>query len=827
MLTVAHSIFSRWRPLFQSDALFSEIKMVLDQFCQPFLSLLIATDKLIDQNANNKPALVELFHSMNHMMNIYYDLNCQDIPEFFEDNMNAGFEIIHKYLVYNNPILVSSDDEESGPQETLKASICELLQLYTQRYEDVFGPLLSKFVESTWNLLISTGSEPKYDILISKALVFLTVVAKVPRHAEMFSSEEVLQQIIKSILLPNITLQQSDEEMFEDDPIEYTRRDLEGSDSDTRRRACIDFLRELTDKNESKVTQVVMVYVNQFLSNYNSNPTGDTWRQKDTAIYLFSSIAAKGNVTNVGVSSTNLLVDVVSFFTQNVAPDLVNDDVHPILKVDAIKYIHTFRNQLTKEQLGDAFPLLSAHLLSADYVVYTYAAITIEKILSLRQTNGSGMMFEKMDIAPAAQGLLGNLFTIIMKGTTPEKIAENEFLMRCVMRILITTQDATSSYADNLLKSLLAIVGEISKNPSNPKFSHYTFEAIGCIIKYSVGSIGAQNLESGLFPPFMEILGTDVSEFVPYVFQILAQVLAATPMSQGLSPNYVQLIRPLMSPSVWELRGNIPGLVSLLQGIVLHGGNTIIESGNLVPLLGVFQKLIASKVNDGYGLGLLDYILYSIPSPGMKDYLNQIAVLLMQRLQSSFTDKYVSRLSSTIYFLSAAEKDGLGPVYAADLFDGTQNGVFGQIFSKFLLPATVKISNLRDRKIAAIGLTKLLTQNPKFVYGDYNDKWTEALNVLLELLHTDLAAPMNSDSVAVVAMERELEEVAFGSSFSKLATTSIAPINPAPSVSDPKTYFISEIKRLNAEVNGQLSGLVAKLSPSKQEALASMGLNFA
>lgn len=821
VLTVAHSIFSRWRPLFQSDELFAEIKLVLDQFCVPFLSLLQTTDKLIDQNSGNKEVLLQLFQSMNLIISIYYDLNCQDIPEFFEDNLNAGFEIVHKYIIYTNPLLNSDDDEESGPLETLKASICELLQLYTQRYEDVFGTLLPKFVESTWGLLTSTGTEPKYDILISKALSFLTAVAKVPRHAEMFASEEILQQIIKSILLPNITFQQSDEEMFEDDPIEYTRRDLEGSDSDTRRRSCIDFLRELTNRNESKVTQVVMVYVNEFLNIYNTKK-GDAWRQKDTAIYLFSAIAAKGNVTTAGVTSTNLLVDVISFFAQNVAPDLVSDDVHPILKVDAIKYIHTFRNQLTKEQLTDAFPLLSAHLQSPDYVVYTYAAITIEKILSLRKHGESSMMFEKGDISPVAQSLLANLLQLIMRGNTPEKIAENEFLMRCVMRVLITAQETTSAYAEELLGQLLAIVREISKNPSNPKFSHYTFEAIGCLVKYSVSVIGAQNLENGLFPPFLEILGADVSEFVPYVFQILAQVLASTPLSVGLSQNYVQLIRPLMSPSVWELRGNVPALVSLLQGIVLHGPNEVVQSGNLEPLLGVFQKLNASKANDGYGLGLLDYILYSIPAEGIKGYIGQIAVLLMQRLQNSSTDKFVSRLSSTIYFLSAAEKESLGPVFAADLFDSTQNGVFGQIFSKFLLPATTKIQNLRDRRIATIGLTKLLTQNPKFIQGDYNSKWTESLEVLLELIGTDLAAPMTDEA----RIELDLDEVSFGSSFSKLATTAVAPINPCPSVTDPKAFFVGEIKRVNSEFNGQLVGLVKALPPAKQQVLASVGLEF-
>jgi len=39
MLQIAHSVFKRWRPQFRTDELFSEIKYVLDIFCQPYLTL--------------------------------------------------------------------------------------------------------------------------------------------------------------------------------------------------------------------------------------------------------------------------------------------------------------------------------------------------------------------------------------------------------------------------------------------------------------------------------------------------------------------------------------------------------------------------------------------------------------------------------------------------------------------------------------------------------------------------------------------------------------------------------------------------------------------
>jgi exportin-2 (importin alpha re-exporter) len=87
------------------------------------------------------------------------------------------------------------------------------------------------------------------------------------------------------------------------------------------------------------------------------------------------------------VTATNALVDVVDFFSQHVFADLQAPagGVHAILQVDAIRFLHTFRNQLTKAQLLSVLPLLVQHLGAENYVTYTYAAITIERILFIKQ----------------------------------------------------------------------------------------------------------------------------------------------------------------------------------------------------------------------------------------------------------------------------------------------------------------------------------------------------------------------------------------------------------------------------------------------------------
>lgn len=53
----------------------------------------------------------------------------------------------------------------------------------------------------------------------------------------------------------------SDEELFEDNPEEYIRRDIEGSDVDTRRRAACDLVKVLSKFFEEKMMTIFGQYV--------------------------------------------------------------------------------------------------------------------------------------------------------------------------------------------------------------------------------------------------------------------------------------------------------------------------------------------------------------------------------------------------------------------------------------------------------------------------------------------------------------------------------------------------------------------------------------
>ncbi|CCG83515.1 Importin-alpha re-exporter [Taphrina deformans PYCC 5710] len=803
VLQTAHSIFKRWRAQFRSDKLFTEIAFVLNKFCMPFLAIFKQTDNFIDQNGNNKDALSILFETLTLLMKVFYDLNSQDIPEFFEDHMIEFMSILHKYLQYTNLLLTTDQDETTaGPLEKTKASICEIAELYAQRYEEVFA-MLPDFVNSAWTLLTQTTPAEKNDLLVGKALSFLTCVVRIPRHSSLFENDDVLHQFVERIALPNMALRESDQELFEDDPIEYIRRDLEGSDSDTRRRAATEFIRGLVEKFELKITTIVMNYVSHHLQQFQQDPSSN-WLSKDTAMHLVTSITIKGVITKNGVTSTNLMIDINQFFESNVLPDLQASatSIHPILKLDAIKFVQTFRNQLTKKQLGDSFSLLVNHLNQANYVVATYAAVTIEALLSLKRDNQ--IMFTKQDIAASAEALPMSLFRLIETGQSPEKLAENDFMMRCAMRVLIASQDGMVKSVPMVLNHLNAILVEVSKNPANPKFNHYLFECYGAITRYN-GPHSADvlsQIEGLAITPLLVLLQNNITEFVPYVFQLIAQMLELR-HNQPLLPAYEQLLRPILTPDLWDSRGNIPALVRLLQAFLRQSPETFLTNKFLEPVLGIFQKLIASKTNDGYGLDLMETIHESIPRASLVPYEQQIFVLLLTRLNSSNTEKYTLRFIVFIYHLSILVD--VGPDFIITIFERIQPGIFEQIFNGIVLPNTQKIISTKDSKTTSLGLTKFLIASQEIKNISFPGLWSTILTTQLKFLELPALDTKNDEGL----IEFELDEVGFQASFVKLNTASSPAIDKWPDVIDPKTYFVERLnntltsdQKVQSGVNG-------------------------
>ena len=100
----------------------------------------------------------------------------------------------------------------------------------------------------------------------------------------------------------------------------------------------------------------------------------------------------------------------------------------------------------------------------------------------------------------------------------------------------------------------------------------------------------------------------------------------------------------LLVPVLWERPANIHPLVRLLQAFIQTGSQQVVESGKLEALLGIFQKLVASKSNDHEGFYLLQSMVEFLPREALVPFISKIFVLLFQRLTSSKTTKYIKSL---------------------------------------------------------------------------------------------------------------------------------------------------------------------------------------
>jgi exportin-2 (importin alpha re-exporter) len=160
-----------------------------------------------------------------------------------------------------------------------------------------------------------------------------------------------------------------------------------------------------------------------------------------------------------------------------------------------------------------------------------------------------------------------------------------------------------------VLSHLTTALERVCKNPINPHYNHYLFESVALLVRSCCSTTAnpgltpeaalaaATRFEALLFPPFQAVLTQDVTEFVPYVFQILGQLLCSRAANGGYSDAYRGLFPPLLSPVLWERRGNVPALTDLFVAYISRGMSEIVTAGHITGVLGVFQKLLASKVS--------------------------------------------------------------------------------------------------------------------------------------------------------------------------------------------------------------------------------------
>ncbi|KAH0580356.1 hypothetical protein H2248_001858 [Termitomyces sp. 'cryptogamus'] len=819
VLETAHSIFRKWRAHVRSDDLFTEINLVLKTFVKPFLQLFRQTATLLKDPSTNPSVATPLTNyallaqAMVLLNDIFYDFTCHDLPPDIEDAhaefFAPGIGWFQLFLTWDSAELKGDpDDTTPSLPSQIKTGILEVAELYIKLYPEQLqqSPAVESFVQSVWGL-IGSNQLPGIadDNLVSQSLRFISTAIRSGQWKSLFSARETISSLVQGVVVSNVALREHDVEQFEDDPLEFIRLDLAlsttGTDTATRRQAAADVLQALVGSGfEAETTEIVGTWIGTGLNEYESNKA-ENWKSKDSAVYLLTALATRGSTSQHGVTSTNSLVDVVKFFSDHVFQDLqaAQGTVHPILQVDAIRFLLTFRNQLTKPQLLSVLPLLAQHLRSTNYVTYTYAAITIDRILSIKQ--GNHLIFAQADIHDLALSLVDALLTRIESAGTAEKVAENDYLMKCVMRVIVTARQTFTPTFEQILTRLVAILGLISKNPSNPRFDQFIFESISGLMRFVVSG-NASTLpifEQALFGPFTFILQQDVDQYIPYVFQVLAQMLELH--TAEVPEQYRSLLPFLLTPAIWQQKGSIPGLVKLLKAYLARDSAGMLAAGQVASVLAVVQqRLIPSKLNDAWGFELLQSVAFNVKPDQLKQYFKAIVMTLLTRMQTSKTDKYVHLFTKFFLFTMAINVDGLSPDYVIGTIEEIQPGLWSQILVNFIVPQIPKMPT-KERKLTVVGVTRLLTQSTFMTRQPSAAAWPATFGSLVKLFSEPqylTNSKIDEDPHAgLTEIDFEEQTAGYQAAYSRLAASENTEVDPVEYVRDPQQFLGQELVQMS------------------------------
>ncbi|KAF8379731.1 hypothetical protein HHK36_029178 [Tetracentron sinense] len=181
ILGTANSIFKKFRYQYKTNDLLLDLKYCLDNFAAPLLEIFLRTASLIDSAASSGGAAVTfrpLFESQRLCCRIFYSLNFQELPEFFEDHMKEWMTEFRKYLTTTYPALEKGGGDGLALVDELLKGLarrriaCELLKGLATNYKEQVTSMVSAQIQ---NMLASFAANPAVNWKEKDCAIYLVV----------------------------------------------------------------------------------------------------------------------------------------------------------------------------------------------------------------------------------------------------------------------------------------------------------------------------------------------------------------------------------------------------------------------------------------------------------------------------------------------------------------------------------------------------------------------------------------------------------------------------------------------------------------------------
>ncbi|EFJ17392.1 hypothetical protein SELMODRAFT_114779 [Selaginella moellendorffii] len=766
ILRAVNSIFQKFGHESKSPELYSDLKYCLDGFAAPLLEVFTKIGAVIKATTPVDAATLEtLLECQKQCCQIFYSLNSQELPEFFEDHIKEWMGEFEYYLSYANPALTSC---ETGIVDQVKTAVCDNINLYMEKNEEEFRDFLPGLATSVGSLLMSTSLQPAQDQLAMAAVKFLTTVSKSVHHG-LFSGADTLRQICERIVIPNVRIREEDEALFRDNPWEYIQKDIEGSDMDTRRRVSSELIKGLMLHYREPVKSLMA----ELLQRLCSVSSGS--KDKDTAIYLIVALAQRQSSFTVG--ATTDLVNVEQFLASQIIPALQGNEL--LLQASALKFVTSFRSAASKAVALGLMPQIIKLLLSDSVVVCSYAAWCVDRLLLVR--DGGAPRFSSADLAPFQDQLLANS----LSGLQRLGSQDNPYVMKCIMRVLSLAEDQAGM---RHLDGLMEIVIRARDNPANPAFNHYVFESVSVLVRKACHHRDldvVMAFEERLFPVFQSILQNNVAEFQPYVFQVLAQLVESR--AQPIPGVYLQLFPMLLAQLSQQSSGSTPAMIRLLEAFLLKAPREIAQANQLQEVCNLVHALVLRRSTEDYAFYIANAVVESLGQEQLMPAIDRSlwTSFFSRAMGGQRTVKFLKLL--TLFMALFTVKHGPGGL--VDSINRLQPGLFTNVLEQLWIPALSYISGRIETKLCAVASARLLCESQVLV-GD-QILWRK----LLDGVETLMARPDEEQGqVEEDVPEMDIVSGYCGGGYAQLHNSGRKEEDPLKDVKDAREYVRASLQ---------------------------------
>lgn len=141
--------------------------------------------------------------------------------------------------------------------------------------------------------------------------------------------------------------------------------------------------------------------------------------------------------------------------------------------------------------------------------------------------------------------------------------------------------------------------------------------------------------------------------------------------------------------------------------------------------------------------------------------------------------------------------------------------MFGMVLERVLIPDLTRVAGDVDKKIVAVGISKILCDCPSLLVQPYRNYWAN----LLQALVTSFELPPDENPLEADQIIEIEDPVGYQAAYSQLNYAKLKNIDPIPDIQDNRKYLVESLARLSQQRPGDIPTLISALPSDHQQAI--------